>query len=118
MLVQGEDLEMNGCTTSVEMLNEGEVVDSGCSHNGLEKVLELWQDIQVCFLEIFHTVVWQVGMSEVGSDFSASQTAKNNSLCQKDKQRAMFSNPAKVNCVAIFSLVVLAAAAAARHSLG
>lgn len=77
MLVQGEDLEMIGSTTSAEILNEGEVIDSGCSHNALEKVLELWQDIQVCFLEIFQTVVWQLGMSEVGSDFSASQTAKN-----------------------------------------
>lgn len=50
MLVEGEDLEMNGCTNSAEMPNEGWVVDFGCSHNALEKVLELGEDIQLSFL--------------------------------------------------------------------
>lgn len=50
MLAQGEDLEVNGCTNSAEIPNEGWVVDFGCSHNILEKVLKLGENTQISSL--------------------------------------------------------------------
>lgn len=49
MLVQREDLEINGCTNS-EMPNEGWVVDLSCSRSAEVKELKSGEKIQVSFL--------------------------------------------------------------------
>lgn len=45
MLVQREDLEINGCTNSAEMPNERWVIDFGYSHNAEVKELKFGEKI-------------------------------------------------------------------------